>query len=116
MHRTTENIINQPFVLKAHQQYNKPLSISGNVTLENYAAMYAKATVESGIISLGDFAFINELSMPFGGDIYFYGKRPLIRYLDAPYLTIHIRKKCERWTDFVQINHARNVIVRQDID
>ena len=115
MSENTTTIINQHFVLEAHQQYNKHLSISGNVTLENYAAMYAKTTVERGIVSLGDFAFINELYMPLGGEIFFYGKRPLIRCLDAPHLTVHICKKCERWTDFVQINNARNVIIRRDI-
>ena len=115
MGENTTNIVNEHFVLEAHQQYNENLRILGDVTLENYAAMYSKTTVERGIVSLGDFAFINELYMPFGGEIFFYGKRPVIRCLDAPYLTVHISQKCERWTDFVQINNAKNVIVRRDI-
>lgn len=107
---------NGDFAVEEHCEHSGDMTVRGNLTLGNYSSMYSKVTIEKGTVSLGDYAFINELHMPYGGEIFFHGKRPVILHLEVNGLIVHIPEGCTGWTNFVQINNARSVIVRRDID
>ena len=115
MDSNSKETIFQDFVVRERQEVCRPLIASGNFTMESNSAIFDTVTIRHGNVTLGNYSFIKTLHMPNGGEIFFKGRKPCIRHLDATGITVHIRKNCERWTDFVQINSARNVTVIRDL-
>lgn len=112
---TTAETVFKDFVVRERQEICRSLVVSGNFIMESNSAIFGTVTVISGSVTLGNFSFIKTLYMPNGGEIFFKGKKPCIRHLDSTGITIHTRKNCECWSDFVQIKSARNITVIRDL-
>ncbi len=109
-----KNVVNE-YTVSQRQDVWGNLIVNTTLTMQDYSGLYGTAEVINGCVLLGNYAFINSLYMPNGGEIFFTGKKPCIRMLQANGLIVHISKNCERWTDFVQIQHVTNVKVIRDI-
>ena len=120
MNSTKNPEFSEDFVLRKHADYSDDITIKkGGLTVETNGAFLSKVTMiesEKPVI-LEDRAFIYELHMMNGGEIFFKGKNIwIVNLVTEDKLTLHIPKSVTDWRIYVETANDCLIKVIQDQD